>query len=226
MVGTMRNRWQQLFGLVLLAIMGAMAQTAIGADIYKCQDGEDTIVLSDKPCGKDAEKLVVKPPQKSTQFYTCGSEKDGVTLSDKPCGDNSQRVQPREPAIAYPSDQYDELVKAYREDLRERLRLERELEREARIEARREAKAEVNSQPASRGLSLNRFSRIRNGMSEAEVLALAGDPDSVVIDADDGPIQKSYYYVKRGNNPIVSRIQFTRGRVFRTERVQGRGRYR
>ena len=73
-----------------------------------------------------------------------------------------------------------------------------------------------------RGLQFRDFRRLERGLSEAEVLAIAGPPENEVIDgvnSDLGLTTKSYYYVSKGYNANITRIQFTNGNVTDLERT-------
>jgi hypothetical protein len=83
-------------------------------------------------------------------------------------------------------------------------------------------KAPVPIKKTSRGMPFSTFRRLEEGMSEGQVLAVAGKPDRTTIDARntrDGFIQKSWYYVSTGYNAFVTRIRFINGSVARLERT-------
>jgi hypothetical protein len=73
----------------------------------------------------------------------------------------------------------------------------------------------------SRGLPFEVYRRLDRGMSEGEVLAIAGQPERETVDSDDtygGVRTKSYYYVSNGRNANVTRIRFRNGTVTHIER--------
>jgi hypothetical protein len=73
----------------------------------------------------------------------------------------------------------------------------------------------------SRGLPFELYRRLDRGMSEGEILAIAGAPERETVDAvntRDGIQTKSYYYVSEGRNASITRIQFTNGTVTRIDR--------
>ena len=77
-------------------------------------------------------------------------------------------------------------------------------------------------QPRSNGLPFDVYRRLETGMSEGQVLAIAGPPDQETIDSQntaDGVIRKSYYYFSSGYNAFVTRIQFVNGEVRSIERT-------
>jgi len=77
-------------------------------------------------------------------------------------------------------------------------------------------------QPRSNGLPFDVYRRLETGMSEGQVLAIAGPPDHETIDSQntaDGVIRKSYYYFSSGYNAFVTRIQFVNGEVRSIERT-------
>lgn len=77
----------------------------------------------------------------------------------------------------------------------------------------------ARSQP--RGIPFSVYRLLDRGMSEGEVLAVAGPPERETVDSlntTDGFRRKSYYYFNRGYNDTVTRIQFENGRVVSLER--------
>lgn len=79
----------------------------------------------------------------------------------------------------------------------------------------------AGSQP-SRGLPFSVYRRLETGMSEGQVLAIAGPPDRETVDSQntaDGVTRKSYYYFSSGYNAFVTRIQFVNGEVRSIERT-------
>ena len=72
-----------------------------------------------------------------------------------------------------------------------------------------------------RGLPFEVFRRLDRGMSEGEILAIAGAPERETVDAvntRNGTQTKSYYYVSEGRNANVTRIEFTNGTVTNIDR--------
>lgn len=75
------------------------------------------------------------------------------------------------------------------------------------------------------GLPFHLFRRLERGMSEVEVIAIAGPPEREIVDAvntDLGITDKSFYYVQEGYNANITRIRFRNGNVRSLERTQRR----
>ena len=83
-------------------------------------------------------------------------------------------------------------------------------------------KPKQSARHRDRGLPFNVYRRLETGMSEGQVLAIAGPPDRETVDSRntaDGVTQKSFYYISSGYNAFVTRIEFVNGVVSRIERT-------
>jgi hypothetical protein len=124
-------------------------------------------------------------------------------------------------------------IRCQGERMEERQR-KREAE-DARIAAQRAASAP--KQP--RGLEFRHYISIQRGMSEGELLSIAGEPDlktdqgvaisaptnvqgtrNVVVAARTGLVMKTYTYLPTPSDPFITTITLVGGRVSEIERVQ------
>jgi len=62
-------------------------------------------------------------------------------------------------------------------------------------------------------LDLLTYAKIQVGMSEGDVLQIAGQPDSVIVDSERPVIVKSYYYFANSTEPNTTRVIFSGGNV-------------
>ena len=62
-------------------------------------------------------------------------------------------------------------------------------------------------------LDLLTYAKIQVGMSEGDVLQIAGRPDSVIVDSERPMIVKSYYYFATPTEPNTTRVIFSGGNV-------------
>lgn len=67
-------------------------------------------------------------------------------------------------------------------------------------------------------LDLRTYAKIQPGMNEGEVLQIAGQPDSVIVDSERPVIVKSYYYFGNTTEPNTTRVIFSGGNVSDVQR--------
>lgn len=101
----------------------------------------------------------------------------------------------------------------------ERMQVERRREQQADAEQARRESARV-AQPAPRGMDMEVFIRLHNGMSEGELLQRAGPPDFQTIDSLRDAIGKTYYWYPTPANPFTTIITLRGGRIFNMERIR------
>jgi hypothetical protein len=89
--------------------------------------------------------------------------------------------------------------------------------------ARRETAARLATERGSptgrapRGLDARTYAAIRRGMSEGEVLEIAGEPDLLLWDS---PSVKTYTYYPTATEPYTTTVTVQQGRVMETERLR------
>ena len=94
-------------------------------------------------------------------------------------------------------------------------RLEARLARREQIEARLAAERAAATPPFPRGLDFRKYVSIRRGITEGELLGVAGAPDLLVWDAH---FMKTYTYFPTPADPFTTTITVVRGRVSEIER--------
>jgi hypothetical protein len=96
-------------------------------------------------------------------------------------------------------------------------RLEQRLARREQIEARLAAeRASVTPRPP-KGLDFRKYVSIARGMSEGELIGIAGEPDLLLWDSR---AVKSYTYYPTPAEPFTTTITLVNGRVSEIERVR------
>jgi len=96
-------------------------------------------------------------------------------------------------------------------------RLEQRLARREQIEARLAAERAAAAPKPPRGLDFRKYVSIRRGISEGELLGVAGEPDLLVWDAR---FLKTYTYFPTPADPFTTTVTLIRGRVTEIERVR------
>lgn len=96
-------------------------------------------------------------------------------------------------------------------------RLEQRLARREQIEARLAAERAAAAPKPPRGLDFRKYVSIRRGISEGELLGVAGEPDLLVWDAH---FLKTYTYFPTPADPFTTTVTLIRGRVTEIERVR------
>jgi hypothetical protein len=94
-------------------------------------------------------------------------------------------------------------------------RLEARLALREQIEARLAAERAAATPKPPRGLDFRKYVSIRRGISEGELLGVAGEPDMLVWDAH---FLKTYTYFPTPADPFTTTITVVRGRVSEIER--------
>lgn len=96
-------------------------------------------------------------------------------------------------------------------------RLEQRLARREQVEARLAAERAAAAPRPVRGLDFRKYVSIRRGISEGELLGIAGEPDLLVWDSK---FLKTYTYFPTSADPFTTVITLVRGRVSEIERVR------
>ena len=104
-------------------------------------------------------------------------------------------------------------------------RMEKRLRLREEAEARAAAERAANAPPPVRGLEFRRYIRIEHGMSEGELLVVAGEPDfiaeeGVVRARHAGLLLKTWTYLPTSADPFTTTITLVGGRVSEVERVR------
>lgn len=94
-------------------------------------------------------------------------------------------------------------------------RLEVRLARREQIEARLSAERAAAAPKPSRGLDFRKYVSIRRGITEGELIGVAGEPDLLLWDAH---FLKTYTYFPTPADPFTTTITLIRGRVSEIER--------
>ncbi|HEX2334722.1 MAG TPA: DUF4124 domain-containing protein [Burkholderiales bacterium] len=96
-------------------------------------------------------------------------------------------------------------------------RLEQRLARQQELDARLAAERAAATPPRPRGLDFRRYISLSRGMSEGELLTVAGSPD--VLFSDDYGI-RHYTYLPTTVDPFTTTILVIGGRISQIERVR------
>jgi hypothetical protein len=96
-------------------------------------------------------------------------------------------------------------------------RLEQRLARREELETRLAAERAAATPPPPRGLDFRNYISLHRGMSEGELVTIAGKPDMV---ASDVFADRRYTYLPTPANPFVTTITVVGGRVNQIERVR------
>ena len=158
-------------------------------------------------CGVGGSILLVAGSVAAADLYRC-TIKDGPAIySDYPCGTNAVVVgKVPDTRVIFPSRLSDN---------------SRDVNVNVTVNNSLPAASVVRESDELRGLPFERFRLLDRGMSEGEILAIAGPPQRETLDAVNdrlGFTYKSYYYVSEGYNANITRIQFTNGTVTQIDR--------
>ena len=152
-------------------------------------------------------------------IYRCAGPNGTLTFSDKPCGPDAVRVEHLPPLTnSLPPAAGNESQSAATTTRPPHVQVNVDNDNTVNVQP---PHARPDSRP-SRGLPFSVYRRLETGMSEGQVLAIAGPPDHETVDSEntaDGVIRKSYYYVSSGYNAFITRIQFVNGEVRSIERT-------
>jgi hypothetical protein len=96
-------------------------------------------------------------------------------------------------------------------------RMEQRLARRDELERRLAAERAAAAPPPTRGLEFRKYIWVQRGMSEGELVSLAGSPDLLL--RQDRAI-KTYTYLPTVSDPFTTTITLIRGRVSEVERVR------
>ena len=158
--------------------------------------------------------LVVAAPA-SAQIYRWVDGKGNVHYSNTtpPSGVKAKVVEQTAGNVAAPSPETQECYTLRCQGERMEQRLARREELEARLAAERAAAAP----PQPRGLDFRNYIRFERGMSEGELLTVAGSPDFRFLDGFD---VKNYTYMPTVADPFTTTVTLILGRVHTVERVR------
>ncbi len=95
-------------------------------------------------------------------------------------------------------------------------RMEERIARREMLDAQLAAERAALSPPPVRGLEFRKYISIRRGMSEGELLGVAGEPDLRTRDHS----VRSYTYMPTPADPFTTTVTLVRGRVSEIERVR------
>ena len=96
-------------------------------------------------------------------------------------------------------------------------RMEQRLARREELEVRLAAERAAATPPPPRGLDFRKYLSIRRGMSEGELITVAGSPDLLTRDALS---TRNYTYFPTVADPFTTTVTLIRGRVSEIERVR------
>jgi hypothetical protein len=95
-------------------------------------------------------------------------------------------------------------------------RMEERIARREQAEARSAAERTASTPPPARGLEFRKYISISRGMSEGELVGIAGSPDMVFRDRS----FRTYTYLPTPSDPFTTTIRLVNGRVNEIERVR------
>ena len=95
-------------------------------------------------------------------------------------------------------------------------RMEERIARREQVDARLAAERAATAPPRPRGLEFRKYISISRGMSEGELLGIAGSPDLVFRDRS----FRTYTYLPTPSDPFTTSISLFNGRVSEIERVR------
>jgi hypothetical protein len=95
-------------------------------------------------------------------------------------------------------------------------RMEQRIARRDVLDTQLAAERAALSPPAVRGLEFRKYISIRHGMTEGELLGLAGEPDLRTRDRS----LRTYTYMPTPADPFTTTITLVRGRVSEVERIR------
>jgi hypothetical protein len=96
-------------------------------------------------------------------------------------------------------------------------RLEQRVARRDQIAARVAADRELPNARTPRGLDARTYGAIRRGMTEGELMEIAGEPDLLMWDSR---TMKTYTYYPTPVEPYITIVTFLNGRVTEAERLK------
>ena len=96
-------------------------------------------------------------------------------------------------------------------------RLEQRLARREQIEARLAAERAAVTPRPPKGLDFRKYVSIRRGMSEGELIGVAGEPDLLLWDSR---AVRTYTYYPTPADPFITTVTLLQGRVSEIERVR------
>lgn len=96
-------------------------------------------------------------------------------------------------------------------------RLEQRLARREELETRLAAERAAAAPPRPKGLDFRQYISLHRGMSEGELITIAGAPDMVFSDVF---ADKRYTYLPTSNDPFTTTITVIGGRINHIERVR------
>ena len=96
-------------------------------------------------------------------------------------------------------------------------RMEQRMARRESLDAQLAAERAAVSPPPVRGLEFRKYVSIQRGMSEGELLGIAGEPD---LQVGNSRSSRTYTYMPTPADPFTTTITLLRGRVSEIERVR------
>jgi len=158
--------------------------------------------------------LLVAASPVSAQVYRWVDEKGRVTYSNAaPPPGVKATVVDREAGAGAPSPETQECYTLRCQGERMEQRIAKREELETRLAAERAAAAP----PPPRGLDFRNYISLYRGMSEGELLTVAGAPDFTAADVF---ADRRYTYLPTPANPFITTISVIGGRVNAIERVR------
>ena len=170
-------------------------------------------VMTTRACALLLLLLAIAAPA-SAQIYRWVDEKGTVHYSNAtpPPGVKATMIEPEsKPGAPTPDSLECQTVRCQGE------RMEERLARRAELDARLAAERAVAAPPRPRGLDFRDYLSLYRGMSEGELIAIAGPPDLVFSDVF---ADKRYTYLPTSANPFVTTVSVVGGHVNDIERVR------
>jgi hypothetical protein len=158
--------------------------------------------------------LLAAAPSAGAEIYRWVDERGTVHYSNEapPPGVNAASVN----VEADPRAPVTESAECYTAQC-QRQRLEQRLARREQVAARLAAERGSPGARTPRGLDVRTYAAIRRGMTESELLEIAGEPDLLLWDSR---TVKSYTYYPTATDPYTTTVTFLNGRVTEAERLR------
>jgi hypothetical protein len=198
----------------LIALCLVLASPAVAAEIYRWVDEKGVVHYSGSPpADVKATKIDGRREPRAREIYRWVDDKGTVHYSNEaPPGDvKATKVDPDpEPraSVAETEECYTVRCQAERLELRHA--------RRHHIQARLAEERAASMPREPKGLDPRKYAALRRGMTESELIGVAGAPDLVLWDSR---TVKTYTYYPTPAHPSATMVTLVQGRVSEIERL-------